>query len=55
MEKLKSRKFIMAVVSAALVIANQGLDMHIPEDAINQFVGIVISYILAQGYVDSKK
>jgi len=52
--KLKSRKFWMAVVAGALVIVNQGLDLNLPEDAVNAVAGIVISYILGQAYVDSK-
>lgn len=55
MEKFKSRKFWMAVVSAALVIANKGLDLNIPEESIIAIAGIASSYIFGQAYVDGKK
>lgn len=55
MNKLKSRKFWMAVVAAILVIANKGLDLNLPEDSITAVVGIVISYILGESYVDGKR
>lgn len=55
MSKLKSRKFWTAIASAALVVANQGLDLGLPEDAIMAVVGIAITYILAQGGVDAIK
>jgi uncharacterized membrane protein len=54
-EKMKSRKFLMASVSAALVIANQGLGVQLPAETVTSFAGIVISYLLGQSYVDSKK
>lgn len=55
MEKLKSRKFWMAVIAGALVVANEGLDLNLPTDTIQTFAGLVISYILGQSFVDAKK
>lgn len=55
MDKFKSRKFWLALISAILVLLNDGLDMNIPSDAIMQFVGVVVAYILGQSYVDGKK
>lgn len=52
--KLKSRKFWVAVTSAVLIIANEGLGLNLPQEAITGVVAIVISYILGQSYVDSK-
>ena len=54
-DKFKSRKFWMTVVGALLVIANKGLDLNLPEDAILTVAGLIISYVLVQGYVDSKQ
>lgn len=54
MDKLKSRKFWMAVATAVLIIANEGLSLNIPKDAVLQVVGVVISYILGQSFVDAK-
>ncbi|MFZ5641914.1 MAG: hypothetical protein ACOY4Q_14660 [Bacillota bacterium] len=55
MEKLKSRKFWMAIVAALLVIFNQGLGFNLPEESIMAVAGIVISYIFGQSYVDAKR
>lgn len=55
MEKITSRKFWMALVSALLVLLNDGFDMNIPSDTILQFVGVIIAYILGQSYVDGRK
>ncbi len=55
LEKLKSRKFWMAVISALLIIANDGLGLKIPTDAVMALAGVVISYILGQSYVDANK
>lgn len=55
MQKLKSRKFWMAVVSGLLVIANQGLDLNLPEEAINAVAAVVIAYIVGEAYVDANK
>ena len=52
MEKLNSRKFWVAVVTALLVVANQGLDLKLPEDAIMKIVQLAMIYIFGQGAVD---
>lgn len=54
-EKFKSRKFWMAVIGALLMIANEGLDLELDSNTIMAFAGIVISYILGQGYVDGQQ
>jgi uncharacterized membrane protein len=51
--KLKSRKFWMAVVTALLVILNQGFNLGIPEEAVKQVVTVIISYILGESAVDA--
>lgn len=55
MEKFKSRKFWMAVVTGLLVVANEGLGLNLPSEAVLTVAGVAISYILGQGYVDGKK
>lgn len=55
MRKFKSRKFWMAVISAALVIANEGLGLGIDEQTVLAFAGIVMSFIFGESYVDGKR
>lgn len=55
MQKLKSRKFWMAVVSGLLIIANEGLGIGIPEDVVLPFAGLIIAYICGEAYVDGKR
>jgi uncharacterized membrane protein len=52
-DKLKSRKFWMAVVTGLLVILNDGLGLNLPSDAIKSVVEVVIAYIIGQGAVDA--
>lgn len=42
----------MAVVSAALIIANEGLGLNLPKDTILAFAAVVIGYIFAEGAKD---
>ena len=53
--KLLSRKFILAVVSALLVILNDGLDLGIDKDTVIAFAGIVATYIIGESAVDVSK
>jgi uncharacterized membrane protein len=53
--KLKSRKFWMAVVTAILVVANEGLGLKLPTDAVMAVAGIAITYILGESYVDANR
>ena len=54
-EKLKSRKFWFALVGALLPIVAQALSAEIDTDqAVMLSVGILVSYIFGQGYVDGK-
>ena len=55
MEKLKSRKFILVVVTALLTVCNDGLGLNLPSESIITIVGLVSSYVIAQGYVDGKE
>lgn len=53
MDKFKSRKFWVSIVTALLVIANKGLDLGLPEESIMTIAGLAITYILGQSVVDS--
>lgn len=55
MDRLKSRKFWMAVVGAALIVANDGLGLNLPKEETLTVAGVIIAYILGQAYVDGKK
>ena len=54
MERLKSRKFLMALATALLMVLNEGLDLGIPPDVYGWIVGVVIAWILGESYVDGK-
>lgn len=55
LDKLKSRKFWFALLGALLPIVAQGFSQDIPlADAITLSIGVVVTYILGQGYVDGK-
>lgn len=54
-KKLTSRKLWMSIVSAALVIANEGFDLGISNESVMAFAAIVMSFIFSQGYVDAKE
>lgn len=53
--KLTSRKFWLTVVSAALIVANEGLGLNLPTEAIMTVAAVVIGYILGESYIDGKK
>ena len=55
MEKLKSRKFWMAVVAGILLILTEGLGMDLPIETILAFAAVVASYIFGEAYIDAKK
>ena len=54
MDRLKSRKFLMTLATALLMILNEGLDLGIPADVYGWIVGVVIAWILGESYVDGK-
>lgn len=53
--KLKSRKFWLAVTSALLLVANEGLGLDIPEDVVLPFVALIVTYILGEAAVDATR
>ncbi|MUT66002.1 hypothetical protein GOM71_08670 [Paenibacillus sp. NEAU-GSW1] len=55
MKKLKSRKFILAVVGAGLIVANDGLDLGINSDTVIAFAGLLATWIVGESAVDAKR
>jgi hypothetical protein len=53
--KLLSRKFLMAVISAALVIANDGLSLGLDQNTIIAFGTIVVGWIIGESAVDARR
>lgn len=55
MERLKSRKLWIALVSAVLLVLKEGFDIQVDSEVVLGFAGIVISAILGFAHVDAKK
>jgi len=55
MQKLKSRKFILALATGALVVLNDGLGLNLDSETILAFVGIVATWIVGETVVDAKR
>lgn len=55
MERLKSRKLWIAVISAILLVLKEGLDIDVDSEVVLGFAGIVITAILGFAHVDGKK
>lgn len=55
MQKFKSRKFILAVVSAVLIILNDGLDLGINSETVLAFAGLIAVWITGESVVDAKR
>lgn len=55
MSQLRSRKLWMSLVTAALVVANRGLGLNLPEESVLAVAGIAVSYVLGQGAVDAAR
>ena len=55
MQKFKSRKFWMAVVTAILVVLNDGLDLGVDSDTVLAFAGIVATWNIGESAVDATR
>lgn len=53
LQRLKSRKFLMALASAIFIVLNEGLELGIPADAYGWLIGVVISYIVGESFIDA--
>ncbi len=54
MDKFKSRKFWMAIITAVLLVLTEGLGWDIQTETVISFVSVVLGWIFAEAYVDSK-
>ncbi len=54
-DRLKSRKFLMAFFAALLIVLNEGLGFGVPAETYGWFSGVVIAWILGESYVDANK
>ena len=55
LEKIKSRKFILAVLGAILPIVGAYFSGDIPiAEALQLSVASIVAYVFGQGYVDGK-
>jgi hypothetical protein len=52
-EKMKSRKFLMALATGVLIILNDGLSLGLDTETILYVVGIVGGWILGESAVDA--
>ncbi len=52
LEKLKSRKLLVTLGTAALIILNRALGIGIDEETITKLVTLVIGYDVGQGIAD---
>ncbi len=55
LQRLKSRKFLMAFAAALLIVLNEGLGLGVDPDAYGWIVGVVTAWILGESYIDARK
>ena len=53
--KLKSRKFWLTILGAALVVLNETFDLGLSPESQATIVAILISFILGESHVDAKR
>ena len=54
-ERLKSRKFLLALANAVFIVFNEGLGVPINREAYGWLTGVIIAFIVGESYVDAKK
>ncbi len=54
LQRLKSRKFLVAIATILLVVCNEMVGLNIPPDAYWAIILPVIAYILGEAYTDGK-
>lgn len=54
MDKLRSRKFWVAIGGALALILVDGLGVDLDKDSIIAVVGVLSAYLLGQSWVDAK-
>ena len=55
MNKLKSRKFWIAVASALFILLTEGLGIDIDQQVYWAVAAIVLSYIFGEAYIDARR
>lgn len=55
MKKFTSRKFILAVSGAILIILNDGLELGIDSDTVLAFAGLLATWIVGESAVDANR
>ena len=54
-ERLKSRKFLVAMATILLIILNEMVGLDIPAESYWAIILPVIAYIVGESYIDAKK
>lgn len=54
LQRLKSRKFLVAIATILLIVCNEIIGLSIPDDAYWAIILPVIAYILGEAYTDGK-
>lgn len=54
LQRLKSRKFLLAIATVILIILNEAVGLSIPEDAYWKIIAPVVAFILGESYIDGK-
>ena len=55
MDKLKSRKLLMAVGAVLIILVTDVFGLNIDEATLRQVVTVIVGYIVGQGAVDVAK
>jgi hypothetical protein len=50
-QALHTQQFWVTILSALLLVANQGLGLNIPANAVLGFAGIIIAWVLGSSHV----
>ena len=53
-QRLRSRKFLMAVSGAILIFINEVLQQPVDMEAYKYISGIIVTWILGESYIDGK-
>lgn len=53
--QLKSKKLIVAILTAVAIVINDHFGKPLSEDTINQMIAVVAAYVIGQGIADSGK
>jgi len=55
MDKLKSRKLVVAVMSALFIVLTDGFGVDLQPETYWSLIAVASAYIFGQSYVDAKK